>query len=127
MRGERQRACAAVQRCLDAAGLSRALLLRPCGQGSGAFLVSLLTGFLLCLPPSVPGASPPQPITNPLLYSLNFILSPRPAVQQVPCPGAARGRGVGQGSDHGSRGGRAGPRTAPARMGGYPGRVLSPF
>ncbi|PSC72322.1 U2 snRNP-associated SURP motif-containing [Micractinium conductrix] len=28
------------------------------------------------------------PITNPLLYSLNFILSPRPAVQQVPCPGS---------------------------------------
>ncbi|KAL4452393.1 hypothetical protein ABPG75_008055 [Micractinium tetrahymenae] len=28
------------------------------------------------------------PITNPLLYGLNFILSPRPQVQQVPCPGS---------------------------------------
>lgn len=31
---------------------------------------------------------PLQPITNPLLYGLNFIFSPRPQVQQVPCPGA---------------------------------------
>lgn len=31
-----------------------------------------------------------QPITNPLLYGLNFIFSPRPQVQQVPCPGALR-------------------------------------
>lgn len=28
------------------------------------------------------------PITNPLLYGLNFILAPRPQVQQVPCPGS---------------------------------------
>ena len=28
-----------------------------------------------------------QPITNPLLYALNFILSPTPRAQQVPCPG----------------------------------------
>lgn len=28
------------------------------------------------------------PITNPLLYGLNFIFSPRPQVQQVPCPGS---------------------------------------
>lgn len=27
------------------------------------------------------------PITNPLLYALNYVLSPRPQTQQVPCPG----------------------------------------
>jgi hypothetical protein len=30
------------------------------------------------------------PITNPLLYGLNYILSPRLQPQQVPCPGAHR-------------------------------------
>lgn len=29
-----------------------------------------------------------QPVTNPLLYALNFVLSPRPQMQQVPCPGS---------------------------------------
>lgn len=28
------------------------------------------------------------PVTNPLLYALNFVLSPRPQMQQVPCPGS---------------------------------------
>lgn len=28
------------------------------------------------------------PITNPLLYGLNYLLAPRPQVQQVPCPGS---------------------------------------
>lgn len=29
-----------------------------------------------------------QPITNPLLYGLNFVLNPQPAMQPTPCPGS---------------------------------------
>ena len=37
---------------------------------------------------SRPRLSAPQPITQPLLYGLNFILNPRPALQPTPCPGS---------------------------------------
>ena len=46
-------------------------------------------GMLTLRPRPPPHPLPPlQPITNPLLYGLNFILSPRPQLQQVPCPGS---------------------------------------
>ena len=37
-----------------------------------------------------------QPITNPLLYALNFILSPTPRAQQVPCPGERASKAASQ-------------------------------
>lgn len=40
------------------------------------------------LRPASPSLPPRQPITNPLLYGLNWIMSPRPALSPTPCPGS---------------------------------------
>lgn len=38
--------------------------------------------------PPHPSTPPLQPITNPLFWGLNFVLSPRPALSPTPCPGS---------------------------------------